>query len=75
MARATAATLGKKLARINMQFAKLGKPEWELDFASCYGGYELTLKDTANVIKHRVSGTKMFEYLDGVEQGIWGVTR
>jgi hypothetical protein len=47
-----------------------GKKKYELNYASCYGGWQLTANNGSTVICHRVPAKEMLSFLDGIILGI-----
>lgn len=70
--RVTRKTLENKLDRVNKYLVKSGQPELDLNYAACYGGYELTYVLSSNhITPQRMSAREMFNYLDGMETALW----
>tara|TARA_R110000737_G_scaffold349675_1_gene386459 strand:- start:513 stop:728 length:216 start_codon:yes stop_codon:yes gene_type:complete len=54
------------LNRVN----KLLGLELDLNYASHYGGWQLTNKEGSHIVKHRVSIKEMYCFLDGMIIGV-----
>ena len=70
--RMTRKRLETKLDKINAYLVRVGQPELDLNYAACYGGYELAYVLSNNhVTPQRMSAREMFNYLDGMETALW----
>ena len=58
----TAKRLTNKLDHVNEMF----NVDYDLNYSSAYGGWQLTSHKGAHVVQHRISGKEMLAYLDGM---------
>ena len=71
--RVTKTQLYKSLDKVN-QWIPAWCDKYDLNYASCYGGWQLTTQKGSHVIQHRISAKEMKAYLDGMRELIRAVT-
>tara|TARA_Y100001972_G_scaffold28591_1_gene35159 strand:- start:284 stop:502 length:219 start_codon:yes stop_codon:yes gene_type:complete len=48
--------------------------KYDLNYSSCYGGWQLTTQRGSHIIQYRISAKEMKSYLDGMKEVIRAVT-
>ena len=48
--------------------------KYDLNYSSCYGGWQLTTQKGSHIIQYRISAKEMKSYLDGMKEIIRAVT-
>jgi hypothetical protein len=59
-----------KTTRKGCDYHQIPFNELELNYASIYGGWQLTDNNGSHIVKHRIPAKQMYEFLDGFLNGI-----
>jgi len=71
--RVTRKELRNSLKTVN-QWIPAWVDKYDLNYASCYGGWQLTTHKGSRVIQNRISAREMKAYLDGMRELIEALT-
>jgi hypothetical protein len=71
--RVTKKQLYNSLDKVN-QWLPAWCDKYDLNYASCYGGWQLTTQKSSHIIQHRISAREMKAYLDGMKEVIRAVS-
>ena len=71
--RVTKKQLYNSLDKVN-QWLPAWCDKYDLNYASCYGVWQLTTQKSSHIIQHRISAKEMKAYLDGMKEVIRAVS-